>query len=116
MRILALMLAALVFTPAVSLACDIGYSVTSTFPASQATGVPVDTRIFVYFTSTPGFEQPQSGMVLVESATQQGILGSVEVFDGHNPDAEVGNYVAVLEPFITLSPNTEYELVFGEGS
>ncbi len=115
-RIAALALVVLTLTPVITWACEAGYCVTSTVPANQEADVPVDTRIFVFFNSTPGFAEPQSGLVLVEAATQQGILGSVRVFDGHNPGAEVGNYVAVLEPLLPLAPNTEYELGFGEGS
>ncbi len=115
-RIVALTLVVLTLAPVTTWACDPGYCVTSTVPANQEAGVPVDSRIFVFFNSTPGFTEPQSGLLLVEADTQQGILGSAQVFNGHNPDAEVGNYVAVLEPLFPLAPNTEYELGFGDGS
>lgn len=116
LRALLFVAIAAVFTPTEAVACEAGYCVTSTVPADAAVDVPTDTQIFVFFNSTPGFTEPQGGMALVEAATQQGLLTTIEVFDGFNPNVEVGNYVVVVKPLVPLLPDTEYELTFGAGS
>ena len=57
--------------------------------------------------------EPEAGLSIVEADTGQGVLGTVEVFEGVNPVAEVRNRVAVLEPFAGLAPNTRYSVTFG---
>lgn len=106
----------LILTPAIGFACEAGFCVKSTVPADSATDVPIDSKIFVYFDTTPGFAEPQAGLALVEVDSQQGVLASVEVLEGNNPFSEVSNKVAVIEPLTTLTPNMEYQVVFGEGS
>ncbi len=106
----------LFLAPALGFACEAGFCVKSTVPADAATDVPIDSKIYVYFDTTPGFAEPQAGLALVEVESQQGVLASVEVFEGNNPYSEVSNKVAVIEPLTTLSPNMEYQVVFGEGS
>ncbi len=100
-------------SPAV--ACEAGYCVRSTVPADGATNVPTDAKIFVFYNTTPGLGEPETGMSLFEGSGQ-GVLSSVEVFPGENPMAEVRNQVAVLTPFAALSPNTEYEVSFPMGA
>lgn len=110
--IAAWVIAATLGTPDEAWACDTGHCFGDVFPVPDASDVPLNANMWLFYSSVGGVD-PE--LTLVEDDTGQVVLTTTDyTSNGSHPSDESQFMVARVQPLQSLSPSTTYRLEVSE--